>query len=599
MLQPGMRGLGFAVGQEPLTALFASMGARILATDLYTRDALERGWIETDQHADGFSAINKKGLCGERQFRERVHFKFADMNRIGPELHGGFDFLWSSCAFEHLGSLEHGKQFVLNAMDCLKPGGVAVHTTEYNVSSSLSTVEEGETVLYRNGDIRDLVGRLRRAGHHIEVDYDPGRGAADAFIDAPPYAHATHLKLRIGEYTATSIGLIVTKRAGPATALPDPPGAAFAFADNAFFCHAGGPHQSAKPMIDISGIKTQTAVVNVASGVQFSVVIDAEDRNDPVASSLLAGNFPVPDLFDLLRRAIPQGGRVLDLGAHLGSFALAAAAAGYEVVCVEASPRNAAMLRASIELNGFRNLNLINAAISDRAGTLGFYSQGPYGHVAPQGDAGATITVEAIAVDELLQRVGWDKVDFIKLDIEGSEVAAVRGMTRLMSQRDAPVLFCESNGHMLDVFGESPTTLKAALEAVGCELYLVEPHRLVRVHAHDLQGQTVVDYLAVKSHHQILASGRVDPALTQAEQLVWLHRSASSSVEPERLYAARALRDCDDAFRSNDQAEMIRSALAKDPSDKVRALALTIPSATAQPHAASPSAQERPWWQIW
>ncbi len=211
MLQPGKRGLGFAVGQEPLTSLFASMGANILATDLYAQEALERGWIQTDQHADGFSAINKQGLCSEQELKERVEFKFADMNKIGPELHGNFDFLWSSCAFEHLGSLEHGTKFVENAMACLKPGGFAVHTTEFNVSSRFFTVKEGETVLYRKGDIEALARRLRRAGHRIDVDFEAGKGTADNFIDVPPYAHATHLKLQIGKYTATSIGLVVQK----------------------------------------------------------------------------------------------------------------------------------------------------------------------------------------------------------------------------------------------------------------------------------------------------------------------------------------------------------------------------------------------------
>lgn len=211
MLQPGRRGLGFAVGQEPLTAAFVSKGASILATDLYTQEALARGWIETDQHADGFSALNKRGICGRQEFQERVQFKFADMNNIGAELHDNFDFLWSSCAFEHLGSLDHGERFVLNAMACLKPGGVAVHTTEYNASSNFLTVRKGETVLYRKKDIQGLARRLRAAGHQIDIDFDPGKGAADGFIDVPPYTHATHLKLRIRMFTATSIGLIIQK----------------------------------------------------------------------------------------------------------------------------------------------------------------------------------------------------------------------------------------------------------------------------------------------------------------------------------------------------------------------------------------------------
>ncbi|WP_082793571.1 SAM-dependent methyltransferase [Ramlibacter tataouinensis] len=214
MLEPGRKGLGFAVGQEPLTAAFASCGADILATDLFSEQAQARGWIETAQHAEGFAAINKRGLCDDGALRQRVRFQFADMNAIDPEFEGRFDFVWSACAFEHLGSLEHGARFVLNSMRCLKPGGIAVHTTEYNVSSNGPTVETGATVLYRRRDIEDIVRRLRREGHQIEVDFRPGRTAADRFIDLPPYKHDVHLKIQIASFVSTSIGLIVRKSAG-------------------------------------------------------------------------------------------------------------------------------------------------------------------------------------------------------------------------------------------------------------------------------------------------------------------------------------------------------------------------------------------------
>jgi 2-polyprenyl-3-methyl-5-hydroxy-6-metoxy-1,4-benzoquinol methylase len=211
MLAPGKVGLGFAVGQESLSALFATYGARILATDLYSDEAVARGWVQTDQHADGYAAINKKGICDDARLRELVQFKFADMNNIDRQWDNSFDFVWSSCAFEHLGSLEHGMQFVMNAMKCLKPGGFAVHTTEFNVSSNFQTPDTGETVLYRRRDIQELAKRLRREGHQIDLDFSGGASTADNFVDLPPYTHSPHLKLKIGSFVATSIGLVIQK----------------------------------------------------------------------------------------------------------------------------------------------------------------------------------------------------------------------------------------------------------------------------------------------------------------------------------------------------------------------------------------------------
>jgi len=134
------------------------------------------------------------------------------MNAIADDL-VDFDFVWSSCAFEHLGSLEAGLRFVKRTMDCLRPGGVAVHTTEFNLSSNTDTLEAGGTVLYRRCDIEALAAQLAAAGHELELDFDPGNGPADHHVDLPPYQAELHLKLQIGSYVSTSFGLIIGKSA--------------------------------------------------------------------------------------------------------------------------------------------------------------------------------------------------------------------------------------------------------------------------------------------------------------------------------------------------------------------------------------------------
>jgi hypothetical protein len=124
----------------------------------------------------------------------------------------GFDFTWSSCSLEHLGTIERGKQFVHDSLNCLKPCGVAVHTTEYNVSSNVNTVDKGVTVLFRRRDIEDIAGRVLRGNHRIELDFALGTGVADDFIDVPPYSYEHfHIKVAMMNYVTTSIGLIIEK----------------------------------------------------------------------------------------------------------------------------------------------------------------------------------------------------------------------------------------------------------------------------------------------------------------------------------------------------------------------------------------------------
>lgn len=209
MLAPGRRGLGFGVGQDPLAAVLASHGVSVVATDADERIAKAGGWSETGQHASSLADLNKHHLCDDATFNRLVEYRAVDMNDIPSDLRD-FDFTWSSCAFEHLGSLEHGIHFVLRQMDCLKPGGFAVHTTEYNVSSNRETVDNAQTVLFRRRDIERLVSELRDDNHVIDVDFTTGRTPADLHVDAPPFTE-THLKIRVSGFATTSMGLIIEK----------------------------------------------------------------------------------------------------------------------------------------------------------------------------------------------------------------------------------------------------------------------------------------------------------------------------------------------------------------------------------------------------
>ncbi len=129
MLRAGRRGCGFAVGREPLASQFAALGADILATDLGDATA-SAGWSATSQHAAGPEALFWPGLIDRAAFDARVRFMPQDMRALDMAALGAFDFLWSSCSFEHLGGLDAGLRFVLESTALLRPGGVAVHTTE-------------------------------------------------------------------------------------------------------------------------------------------------------------------------------------------------------------------------------------------------------------------------------------------------------------------------------------------------------------------------------------------------------------------------------------------------------------------------------------
>lgn len=213
LLKPGRKGLGFGVGKEPLPALFASYGVSILASDLDLDAAKNLGWVHTSQHSNDLSELNTLGLCEEEIFRRAVQFRNIDMNFIPEDLHD-FDFCWSSCAFEHLGSISKGLDFVRASINTLRPGGVAIHTTEFNLSSNTETLDNDPSfVIFRRRDLEALATSLEKDGHWVEpIDFCSGNDPIEKLIDLPPYIEEPHLRLQLaGKYVSTSIGLIIRR----------------------------------------------------------------------------------------------------------------------------------------------------------------------------------------------------------------------------------------------------------------------------------------------------------------------------------------------------------------------------------------------------
>jgi 2-polyprenyl-3-methyl-5-hydroxy-6-metoxy-1,4-benzoquinol methylase len=213
MLRPGKRGLGFGVGHEPLVAAMAQRGCEITATDLPADAARAAFWIDTDQHASGLAALNDRGLCPPADFAARVRWEPADMRAV-PEHLAGYDFTWSACAFEHLGSLVAGIDFVLASLRCLKPGGVAVHTTEYSIHDRWRTRARGATVVYRRRDLEGLFARAATAGFTTAANWSAGTRPLDEYVDLPPYSPDRHVKLAYRGLTVTSFGLVLASELG-------------------------------------------------------------------------------------------------------------------------------------------------------------------------------------------------------------------------------------------------------------------------------------------------------------------------------------------------------------------------------------------------
>ncbi|MCU1426467.1 MAG: methyltransferase, FkbM family [Actinomycetia bacterium] len=310
-------------------------------------------------------------------------------------------------------------------------------------------------------------------------------------------------------------------------------------------------------------------------GVARDVEVCLPEVHDAIAHELRIGAYELPAAARLVLAFVTPGARVLDLGAHLGTVALAAAARGGRVLAIEASPRNATCLEASARRNGF-DLTVRNVAVGDRAGAVRFHEEGPYGRVASADDAEA-VEVTMLPASALVEVNGWDGVDVVKIDVEGYELVVLDGLRPLLTAEDAPPVVFEANRHVLAPRGIEPSAVVAAFADLGYETYFVGEGTLVRADVYTFQPETVADYLAIKPG--VEKPWPVRDAPGDAELASRVAAEAGSSLPEARAALGGAL------------ATAPRSLLAQPAVE--RALeALTIDADASVANAAS-------WWPAW
>ena len=212
VLKEGTRALGFGTGKEPIPSLLAKYGIYVMASDAPQNMDIVQGWSSTNQHSQNVDDLFCQNIISRCDFDKYVSWRPVDMNSIPDDL-TGFDVCWSACAFEHLGSIEHGLTFVKNSLDTLRSGGYAIHTTEFNLTSNTDTYESPGLSIFRKSDMDKLVEELTADGHKVwPINYHPGNSPIDELIDIPPFG-LPHLKLELAEqFICTSIGILVRKR---------------------------------------------------------------------------------------------------------------------------------------------------------------------------------------------------------------------------------------------------------------------------------------------------------------------------------------------------------------------------------------------------
>lgn len=151
-----------------------------------------------------------------------------------------------------------------------------------------------------------------------------------------------------------------------------------------------------------------------------------------------------PELAIWLARLEP-GNVVVDIGANIGAYAIRAALAVGHAGCVvafEPHPETAERLRRNTAMNRLSNVIVVEAAASDRDDEL-VLEEGNRQSSARviEGEGDFRMRVRATTVDTIVRDLGVRRLDWIKMDIEGAEPRALKGMVATIARYRPRFLF--------------------------------------------------------------------------------------------------------------------------------------------------------------
>jgi FkbM family methyltransferase len=229
-------------------------------------------------------------------------------------------------------------------------------------------------------------------------------------------------------------------------------------------------------------------------------------REDYMAMHHFVEGFSRDPAFELSRRLIAPGDTVIDVGANLGFWVLGAALrAGPQgrVHAFEPVAANLERLRLNAAANGISWVQSHALALGDREGEVSFLppasTHSGRGRVTDT-EEGGTIRVPATTLDAFCAAGALDAVHFVKVDVEGAELAVLRGGADLLARPHAPVVMFEVGDGLAAAHGTTTRETKQYLVDRGFGLARYAQGRLHEVGAHEPHPESE-DLVALRPEH--------------------------------------------------------------------------------------------------
>ena len=174
---------------------------------------------------------------------------------------------------------------------------------------------------------------------------------------------------------------------------------------------------------------------------------------------------------EFLQSLLRPGMHVIEAGANRGVTAVAIAKEiGREghLYAFEPVPQFYAELKENLLRNDAENVSTHQLAVGDRRGRIPFYKHGGGSGVTRAEDA-EVLSVETTTVTDFLVEQGEDRIDFLNLDCEGSELLVLEG-ARPVLEEQAPQIFCELHRGYLGELDQSADDVVGFLTELGYEV---------------------------------------------------------------------------------------------------------------------------------
>lgn len=179
----------------------------------------------------------------------------------------------------------------------------------------------------------------------------------------------------------------------------------------------------------------------------------------------------------VVKQLIRPGYTVLDIGANIGYYTLIFSKLVGEqghVIAFEPEPDTFTLLAENVARNDYANVVLFQKAVSDKNGTMQLFTDAFSNldhRLYPSSDfKEKSIAVDVVQLDNLAA-LKDTRINLVKMDIQGAECAALKGMSELVSDSLDLILITEFWPSGLEKFGTSPKEFTDLLDNFGFSIY--------------------------------------------------------------------------------------------------------------------------------